>query len=150
MRQFITVRNEVANVMFLQVCVCSQEGVVSQHPLQVVSQHALQQVSRGMLSQHALQVVSQHDLQQVSRGSLLPGGCLLWGGVVLLRGVPAPAGVGLLLGRCACSRGVPAPGGLCGDPSESRRLLLRTVRIILECILVVKFFAFSGDTETTS
>ena len=36
-------------------------GVVSQHALQVVSQHALQQ---GEVSQHALQVVSQHALQQ--------------------------------------------------------------------------------------
>ena len=30
---FITVRNEVAKVLFLQVCVCPQ-GVVSQHALQ--------------------------------------------------------------------------------------------------------------------
>ena len=40
----------------------------------MVSQHAVQQVSRGVLSQHALQVVSQHALQQVSRGVLLPRG----------------------------------------------------------------------------
>ena len=31
-------------------------GVLSQHALQVASQHALQQVSRGVVSQHALQV----------------------------------------------------------------------------------------------
>ena len=44
--------------MFLQVCVGPQcgGGVVSQHALQVVSQHVLQQVSRGVVSQHALQV----------------------------------------------------------------------------------------------
>ena len=54
----ITVRNEVAKVMFLQVSVCPQGGgVLSQHALQVVSQHALQQVSGGgWVSQHALQV----------------------------------------------------------------------------------------------
>ena len=48
--------------------------MVSQHALQVVSQHALQQ--GGVLSQHALQVVSQHALQQVSKGgSALGGAC---------------------------------------------------------------------------
>ena len=67
--------------------------MVSQHALEVVSQHAFQQVSRGVLSQHALQVVSQHALQQVSRGvpglgvcsKLVPslGGCLLPGGLLL-------------------------------------------------------------------
>ena len=71
----------------------------------------------GVVSQHALQVVSQHALQQVSGG------------------VPAPSGG-------ACSRGVPAPRGACsrgmfgGDPPASRQLLMRTVRILLECILV--------------
>ena len=40
-----------------------------------------------------------------------------------------------------CSRGVPALGGSasgggCGDPPESRWLLLRMLRIQLECILV--------------
>ena len=52
--------------------------VVSQHALQVVSEHAWQQ---GVLSQHALQVVSQHALQQGGtwsggplQGGLLPGG----------------------------------------------------------------------------
>ena len=83
----------------------------------MLSQHALQQVSRGVLSQHAsLQVVSQHALQQVSRRGLLPGG----GG--LLRG-------GLLGG------GGSAPGGMPGgDPPG--RLLQRAVHIVVECILV--------------
>ena len=50
-----------------------------------------------MVSQHALQVVSQHALQQ---GNLLwgvptPRGCLLWG--ACSGGVPAPGG--------ACSQG---------------------------------------------
>ena len=42
--------------MFLHVSVILSRGGVSQHALQVVSQHALQQVSRGCVSQHALQV----------------------------------------------------------------------------------------------
>ena len=81
----ITVYNEVAKVMFLQVC-----GVVSQHALQVVSQHALQQVSKG-------------------------GGACSWGGLL---------------------PGWSARGGLWRPPERSRRLLLRTVRILLECILL--------------
>ena len=60
--------------------------MLSQHALQVVSQHALQQVFwvGGMLSQHALQVVSQHALQQVSGGAI--PACLAAG----LWGVPGP------------------------------------------------------------
>ena len=65
-----------------------------------------------MVSQHALQVVSQHALQQVSKGG----------------GVPAPGGGGGLLS---------APGGVWRPPERSRRLLLQTVRILLECILLV-------------
>ena len=96
--------------IFTGVCL-STGGVVSQHALLVASQHDLQQVSGGgMLSQHALQVVSQHALQHVSggRGSS-PGGCAWSGGVC------------------------------CGgwwELVQKRRLLLRTVRIPLECILV--------------
>ena len=62
-------------------------------------------------------------------------GCLLPGGGVWSRGGPAPGGRGgLVPGGCllrggACSGG--APGG---DPP--RWLLLRVVRILLECILV--------------
>ena len=78
--------------MFTSVCLSMGGGVLPQHALQVVSQHALQQVSRwGVLSQHALQVVSEHALQQVS------GRCLVWG-------VPAPGGC-LVWG--ACSGGLP-------------------------------------------
>ena len=84
----ITVRNEVAKVMFLQECVCPLGGgVVTQHALQVVSQHALQQVSgggipvclagfqahtqggsRGGSGQGGLQAHNQ-------RGYMLQGGC---------------------------------------------------------------------------
>ena len=96
------------------VCVHGGGGVVSQHALQVVSQHALLQVSRrGVVSQHALQVVSQHALQQVSRG------------------VPALGGRCLLPGGGACSQG-------CVEETlpASRRLLLRRVCILLECTLL--------------
>ena len=76
----ITSRNEVvAKVMFLLMSVIVHRGVLSQHALQQVSR-------RGVLSQHALQVVSQHALQQVSGGCLLGGGA--WSG-----GVSAPRGV---------------------------------------------------------
>ena len=124
--------------VFTGVCLSTGRGVVSQHALQVVSQHALQQVSRGVgvvVSQHVLQVVSQHALQQVSRGvgvvvsqhvlQVVSQHALqqVSGGVPAPRGVPAPGGC-LLRGGCG------------GDPPGSRRLLLRTVRILLECILV--------------
>ena len=59
----------------------------------------------------------------------LPRGCLLWGGCLV------PGG--------ACSRGCLLRGGLVlgGCLVEtSRRLLLRVVRILLECILVWKLF----------
>ena len=98
-----TVRNEVAKVMFLHVSVILFTGglVVSQHTLQVVSQHALQQ--GGVLSQHALQVVSQHALQQ---GDTCSWGGACWG--VCSQGVcgdpsatPPPKADGYCCGRYA-------------------------------------------------
>ena len=103
-------------------------------------------------------------------GALLPGGafsrgCLLrgvggvacsWGCLLPRgspgRGVPAPGGVACSWGGLL--RGVHAPGGVCSGrgylllggcgntppPPESRRLLFRTVRILLECILILLFF----------
>ena len=66
-----------------------------------------------------------------SGGASGPGVCLLPGGVCS-QGVPAPGGV--------YSKGVPAPGGSGsgGVPGEDSpgQLLLRVVRILLECILV--------------
>ena len=68
-------------------------------------------------------------------GGLLPGG-------VCSRGMSAPGCVCSEGG--VCSRGVSAPGrsallqgGLLCPPPRERQLLLRTVRILLECILVV-------------
>ena len=110
----ITVRNEVAKVMFLHLSVILFMG-------------------GGVLSQHVLQVVSQHALQQVSGGGWSGGGACSWGG-----GVPGPGG-GLLWGG-VCSRGEPALGGSPPPPSESRWILLRTVRFLLVCILVVTEF----------
>ena len=50
--------NEVCKgYVFTGVCLSTGGGVAYQHALQVVFQHALQQVSRGgVVSQHALQV----------------------------------------------------------------------------------------------
>ena len=109
--------------MFIQVCVCPQ-GMLSQHALQVVSQHALQQVWGGV-SQHALQV-SRPTPNGKLRGSgqggfpgphprgklrgIWPGGCLqthtqgglqahTWGGCLQVhtQGVsrPLPRGWGV-------------------------------------------------------
>ena len=73
--------------------------MLSQHAMQVVSQHALQQ--GGVLSQHAMQVVSQH--LPCSRGV-----SLLWG-VPAPEGVPASRGC-LVLGGGAWSRGAWSQG----------------------------------------
>ena len=81
--------------------------------------------------------VSVHSGGVCSRGLSARGGCPLWG-------VFAPGGC-LLLGG-VCSHWVSAPGGVCSWGSaprgvcsalpRERRLLLLTVRILLECILV--------------
>ena len=119
--------------VFTRVCDSVHRGVVSQHALQVVSQHALQQVSWGVVSQHALQVVSQHALQ-VSRGGSPgphPGG--KWRG--LAGGVPRPMPGGSIP---ACTKADPHPPPLHG------RLLLRAVRILLDCILAVIGITFTS------
>ena len=64
------------------------------------------------------------------------GGCLLPGGGPGLGGVPAPGGGGVPAPRWGW--GVPTPGVPGGDPPG--RLLLRAVRILLECILVRTIF----------
>ena len=87
----------------------------------------------GVLSQHALQVVSQHALQQVLGGA-----------------IPACIAGGILACLAAGLRGVCSGGGLlpevsagggCLEETPPGRLLLRAVRILLECILV--FFSSS-------
>ena len=64
----------------LSFCSWGGEGVVSQHALQVVTQHDLQQVS------WRVGVVSQHALQQVSWGGGIPA-CLAGGIPACLAGL---------------------------------------------------------------
>ena len=90
----ITARNEVGARLCFYTCVwfCSQ----------------------GVLFQHALQVVSQHALQQ---GGSPPRGCLVPGGVCSWRvpapwGVPAPGGVAFCYGLLLWSSVMPFFYGL--------------------------------------
>ena len=90
----------------------------------------------GMLSHHALQVVSQHSLRQevCSWGTPAPGGAFSRGwcsGEVCSCG-GAYSGGGCLLPAGVWRPPFPPPT----PPPKSRLLLLRTVRILLECILV--------------
>ena len=67
-----------------------------------------------------------------------PGGCLLRAEDCLVWGVPGPGG-------CLVQGDVPGPGG-CLLPGCARwrppgKLLLRAVRILLECILVISYFS---------
>ena len=71
--------------MFLQVCVCPQEGGGGIPACLVGGIPACLAAGLwGVVSWHALQMVSQHALQQVSRGVPAPGG------VPALEGVPVP------------------------------------------------------------
>ena len=54
-------------------------------------------------------------------------------------GVPGPGG-------CAWSGGVPGPGGMVPGGNPPGRLLLRAVRILLECILVSSFVRWEWVT----
>ena len=138
----------------------------------VVSQHALQQVSRGGgaipaciaggipaclakglqgvpgLRGFGVWGVCSQGVCAWSGEDAWSGGCLVWGvcsheGSTL--GGPAPRGVP---GLGACSQGEPGPGGrlvfqhaLLRQTPLERRLLLRTIRIKLECILVYDSFS---------
>ena len=120
----ITVRKEVAKViMFLHLSVILFGGGVC-YPSMHCRWYPSMPCSRGACS----------------------GGCLLRGvpasGGACFGGVPAPGGC--LLGRVCSLKGACWGGGclLRGmwRPPDSRRLLLRTVRIPLECILVANIF----------
>ena len=108
-----TVRNEVAKVMFSQACVCPQGG----------------EAGPGGT--------------WCSGGDSGPGWCLLLGGGCLVLGGSWSSG-GCLVGGSggAWYWGVGIPACTEADPPE-RRLLLRTVRILLECILVLANFGGS-------
>ena len=76
-------------------------------------------------------------------GTLITGMCLSTEGVPAPRGVPAfregcLVGGAWSGGRGSAPGGVPAPGGAClgGLMETPGRLLLRAVRILLECILI--------------
>ena len=77
----ITVRNEVAKVMFLHVSVilCTGGGAIPACIAGGIPACLAAGLRGCVLSQHAFQVVSQHAFQQVSRGVPGPGGCLLGG-----------------------------------------------------------------------
>ena len=102
----------------------------------VVSQHAYNRSlgGGGVVSQHTLQVFRPTAKGKVEGiwpgGYMLPGGACSGLGGCLLWGVPAPRGC-LLWGVSA-----PGEGGWWRPPHTIRRLLLQTVRILLECILV--------------
>ena len=99
--------------MFLHVSVCPQGGVVYQHVLQEVSQHALQ-VSRVGIQAHT----------QGGAWGVWPGG-----------GLQAYSQGGLQ----AHTGGEAYPSMHWGRPPPGWWLLLREVRILLECILVSRW-----------
>ena len=72
------------------------------------------------------------------------GACFLWGGVLPPGRVLAPGGCFLLGG--SAPGGASSWGGVC-VPGEDPpgRILLRAVRILLECILVLFFFFLEGS-----
>ena len=90
------------------------------------------QVLKGLITARKRSLGQGYILTSVcqefcSQGGLVLGGCLVQWGVPGLGGVPGPGGC--LVQEGVWSRGVPG-----GDPPG--RLLLRAVRILLECILV--------------
>ena len=144
--------------MFLHVSVILFTGGVSQHALQVVSQHAFQQVSRGV-SQHALQVsrpTPRGEVEGSGWGGLQarPKGKLrglAWGGLQAHTwgsGVfrPTPRGVfrqtpggspGPHLGRCipACTEADPPDGYCCGRGASYWNAFLFSGKVYLPQII---------------
>ena len=102
--------------MFLQVCVCPRWGGIS-----ACLAGGIPACLAAGLRGGAIPACIAGGIPACLAPGLQRGGCLLPVGL--------PAQGGLLLGGSA-PRGEPPP------PHRSRRLLLRTVRILLECILV--------------
>ena len=74
-------------------------------------------------------------------GCLLPGGVSGSGGCLVPGGVPGPGGGAWSRGGACSGRSGPVGGTWWRPP---RRLLLRAVRILLECILVYCAFVTQG------
>ena len=145
--QLVTVRNEVAKVMFLHVSVILLTSGGEGGRLCYPSMHCRWYPSmpcRGcVLSQHALQVISQHALQQgvpAFEGVCSQRGCLLPGRGACSQGGACSGGDLLRGGGCLLPGGEVCSGGWCGDPPKADDYFLRTVRILLECILVLVEF----------
>ena len=121
--------------MFLQVFVCPQGGVASQHALQVLSQHALQKVSGGWVCAipaciaGGIPACLAKCLRRV--GGCYPSMHCRWYNSMPYNRSP---GGGLVWG--VWSSGLVSQHALRQTAHRERRLLLRTVRIPLECILV--------------
>ena len=138
--EFITVCNKVAKVMFLQVCVCSRGvpgpggvlllgGVLWGDRLgSIYTELIAYDAGRAHLCYEFITVCNKVAKVMFLQVCVCP------------RGVPGPGGGGSAPGGCPL-RGVPGRGGWYpsmqwGRPPRERRLLLRAVRILLECILV--------------
>ena len=126
--------------MFLHLSVSHSVhgGVVSQHALQVVSQHALQ-VSRGNQAR-----TQRGKLRGLARGvsGTSPGGSPgphLGGLQALTWGVSRPH-LGGLLAHTWGGISRPTPGEGSPGPHLGRGLQAAAVRILLECILVMRDF----------
>ena len=80
-----------------------------------------------------------------------PRGCLVPGGVPGPKGGSGPGGVPGAGGCLAWGEGRPGPGGCLVEtlspPPPSGWLLLRAVRILLECILVSESICFYGSDK---
>ena len=115
---FFTIRSEVAKVMFLQVSVCPRGGGGGWYPSMPCRWYPSMPCSRSLGGCYPSMHCRWYPSMPCNRspgGVCLAEGCLLWG-------VPTPGGS--------------APGGV-WRPPESRRLLLQTLCILLECILVM-------------
>ena len=128
---YYRLQTKFAKVMFLHMSVCP--GGISQHALQVVSQHALQQVWGGWYPSMPCRFPGPH-----------PGGKLRG---ILPGGSPGPHQRGKLRGSGqggglqAHTQGWSIPA--CTEADPPQQLLLWAVRILLECILVCESFHFT-------
>ena len=151
-----TVRNEVSKVMFLHLCVCPQGGASSllgdSGRFEGGAPGACLPTAQNFLNFMQFfakfgKIICWRPLQRVGAPSYGESWICPWGGLV--PGGSAPRGVCYWGGCLVPGRGS-APGGECldlvvsggipacteADPPPGRQLLLRTVRILLERMLV--------------